>query len=364
MVSSLVDSENISISLVIPIFNSEKYISECLDKLINQSLKNIEILCIDYGSIDESKQLITEYSKVDSRIKLFECDNINIARNTGISCAKGEYILFLNPEDWIYINSCELLYDELIKNPCDVLFFKSSLFKEFSKKIYKNSEDSDIDLIQYFVGDNIFDYSDIGDKIFSLPFSLYNKIFNRQFLLSHNLIFQNDAFCDFTFFFEAIMQACKLKIFNKHIYIKRESYNEINPDYFKEIIFDLENLQNYFKSLESYYVFEKNLLNFIVDQIYSIYLSNDENQDEIYLIINNFFNSIKCDKSSYIRYISNLNNENLFFFRDVLESGSNSEFCLLVKYNSLLNENGKLKSEIFKLKKNINQLNDKLAYFE
>ena len=59
-----------------------------------------------------------------------------------------------------------------------------------------------------------------------------------------------------------------------------------------------------------------------------------------------------------------MSDENLFFFRDVLESGSNSEFCLLVKYNSLLNENGKLRSEIFKLKKNINQLNDKLAYFE
>ena len=362
--SSLVNSKNICISLIIPIFNSEKYISQCLDKLINQTLKNIEILCIDYGSMDGSKKLIKEYSKSDSRIKLFECNHINIARNIGINESRGEYILFLNPEDWIYINSCERLHDELIENPCDILFFKSSLFKESDEKIYKNSEESDIESIQYFVESNVFDYYDIGDKIFSLPFTLYNKIFNRQFLLNNNLIFQSDNFCDFTFFFKTVLNARRLKIFNKHIYIKRDCHNEVSLEYFKEIITDLENLQDYFKSLDNYYLFEKKLLNFIINHIHSIYLNNIGKQNEFYLIINEFFKSIKQDKSNYVKYISNLDNKSLFFFRDVLESETNSEYRLLVKYNHLLHENGKLKSEIFELKNEINQLKSKLEYFE
>ena len=262
MVNSLEDS-NICISLIIPILNSEKYVSQCLDTLINQSLNDIEVLCMDYGSVDGSKQLIYEYSEKDSRIKLFECDNINIARNKGMLESKGDYILFLNPEDWIYINSCERLQEELIINPCDILFFKSSLFNESTEKIYKNSDDSYIDTVQYFVGNNIFDYSDLGDKIFSLPFVLYNKIFNRHFLLSHNLVFQSDNFSELTFFYKAVLNANKLKIFNKHIYIKRELPNQVKLDNFREIIANLKELHDYFKSLEDYNLFEKKLLNFI-----------------------------------------------------------------------------------------------------
>lgn len=356
-------STDIYFSLIIPIFNSEKHISQCLENLINQSIKNIEIVCIDYGSTDESKQLILDYCNIDSRVTLFECDgNINIARNIGISKSKGEFLLFMNPEDLIYVNSCERLYEELIKNPCDVLFFKSSLFDE-ANKIYNDPINFDLENIYDFVGENIFNYSDINDKIFLLPIVFNNHVFSKKFLLSNNLLFSDSEFCDFSFFFKVILNAKNLKIFNKHIYNKRKVGQKFDDDYFEYILNDFDNLFDFFRNIEDYIFYEKQLLNFIIGKIYHFYLIS-ENKEKIYLLIYKYFNTICDDNGKYVKYISNLNNDNLFFFRDVLKSKTNSEYCLLVKYNKLLSENGKLTSEIFFLKKEVNHLKNQLSYFE
>ena len=89
------------ISVIIPVYNSEKYLNECINSIINQSLKEIEIICINDGSYDNSLNILNYYKKIDNRIIIINQKNkgVNSARNSGLKIAKGEFILFFDSDD-------------------------------------------------------------------------------------------------------------------------------------------------------------------------------------------------------------------------------------------------------------------------
>lgn len=115
-------SENIKVSVVIPAYNVEKYIKQCLDSVINQTLKDIEIICINDGSKDNTLAILKEFAQKDSRIKLIDKVNegISVARNQGMELARGEYISFIDSDDWIDENYLENLYNTAKKYDSDV----------------------------------------------------------------------------------------------------------------------------------------------------------------------------------------------------------------------------------------------------
>ena len=103
------------ISVIIPIYNSEKYLIECLNSVINQTLKNIEIICIDDGSTDNSSNILQIYNKFDRRFILLKQKNrgAGISRNKGIKISKGKFISFLDSDDMYYDDSAlEFLYNK------------------------------------------------------------------------------------------------------------------------------------------------------------------------------------------------------------------------------------------------------------
>ena len=107
------------ISVIIPVYNMEKFVKECLNSVVNQSLKDIEIICIDDGSIDNSLQILKDYEKNDKRIKILSQKNngVGSARNRGIDISKGEFIAFLDSDDkYINMNSLENLYNAAVNN--------------------------------------------------------------------------------------------------------------------------------------------------------------------------------------------------------------------------------------------------------
>ena len=110
------------ISIIIPVFNSESYLNKCLDSLVNQTYENIEILCINDGSSDSSLAILNEFSKKDSRIKVFSQSNKgqSSARNLGLKEAKGDYILFIDSDDWVDLDFCEKIICTIKENDCDI----------------------------------------------------------------------------------------------------------------------------------------------------------------------------------------------------------------------------------------------------
>lgn len=109
----------IKISIVIPFYKVENYIAQCLGSVVNQLLPDIEILCIDDYSPDESINIVRDYAKKDNRIRIFQHEEnrgVGAARNTGIKNAKGEYIFFLDPDDWLLEDALQRLYEAAKKH--------------------------------------------------------------------------------------------------------------------------------------------------------------------------------------------------------------------------------------------------------
>lgn len=114
-----------AISIIVPVYNVEKYLAECLDSLINQTFSDIEIICVNDGSKDNSQKILDEYAAKDSRIIVINQENagLSAARNTGIRNATGEYLLYIDSDDAIELNTCEVLWKEIETAQADIIVF-------------------------------------------------------------------------------------------------------------------------------------------------------------------------------------------------------------------------------------------------
>lgn len=114
--------ENPLITIIVPVYNVENYIEKCILSILNQTYSNIEILLVNDGSTDSSAEICEKYKTIDKRIKVYHLKNggVSKARNFAISKVTGKYIMFVDSDDWINENMCELLYTMLEENECDL----------------------------------------------------------------------------------------------------------------------------------------------------------------------------------------------------------------------------------------------------
>lgn len=162
----------LKVSVIIPVYNVEKYIKKCLDSLINQTLKEIEFIFVNDGTPDNSVKIIKEYQKKDKRIKLYEKANGGqaSARNLGLKYAKGEYIAFIDSDDYVDLELYEKLYNRAKKDDLDIVL--CNFYLTYPDKIIEASN-------------NITDESEKeltpSEYIMSTP-SPCNKIIKRKYL--------------------------------------------------------------------------------------------------------------------------------------------------------------------------------------
>ena len=110
------------ISIIVPVYNVEKYLRKCVDSILNQTFKDFELILVDDGSIDTSGKICDEYNLKDNRIKVIHKENggLSSARNAGLDIAQGEYIGFVDSDDWIELDMYEELYKICKENDTDV----------------------------------------------------------------------------------------------------------------------------------------------------------------------------------------------------------------------------------------------------
>ena len=127
------------VSIIVPVYNVEQYLSKCLDSLINQTYRNLEIICVNDGSKDESYRILDQYSKRDSRIVIVNQDNqgLSCARNTGMQYVHGLYLMFVDSDDWIDIDTCESAINCAEKYNADLVFW--GYIKEYADRSVKKS---------------------------------------------------------------------------------------------------------------------------------------------------------------------------------------------------------------------------------
>lgn len=133
------------VSIIIPVYNVAPYLRQCLDSAVNQTYQNIEIICVDDGSTDGSSEILDEYAKLDDRITALHKKNTGVAsaRNLALSVATGEYLLFIDGDDWIDIATCQKAISNVLSKPVDLIMW--SYIREFSdrslpKMIFQNQK--------------------------------------------------------------------------------------------------------------------------------------------------------------------------------------------------------------------------------
>ena len=171
------------ISVVIPVYNVEQYLAQCLDSIVNQTLKDIEIICINDGSADNSLNILNEYSNKDSRIKVcsFETSNGPLtARKTGVECAEGEYIMFVDSDDYLALDASELAYNKAVEMDVDMLQFSTLVHNcaNIDKKKVKNLNEKRLVPYDTLLKDEeVFKAAVIDNKY---SFTLWNKIYRTS----------------------------------------------------------------------------------------------------------------------------------------------------------------------------------------
>lgn len=141
---------NPKISVIIPVYNVEKFLDRCVQSVINQTLQDIEIILVDDESPDNCPQMCDEYAKQDKRIKVVHKKNggLGFARNSGLEVATGEYVTFLDSDDFVELNTYETLYNEARNNQLDICYFQHCRYLNDGTKVYKKNLVTEVEYVE------------------------------------------------------------------------------------------------------------------------------------------------------------------------------------------------------------------------
>ena len=213
----------IAVSVIIPVYNTEKYISICLNSVLNQTLKNIEIICINDGSTDDSLEILNEYANNDNRIKVISKSNEGqgIARNVGIKEARGEYIAFVDSDDFIKEDMLEKLYFSCKKNNLDLAMCKVASYDELSNKINDSLWYYSLGIFDDF-DKKVFSHNDTFEFTCEISVTPYNKLYKNSLIQKYDIKFaENLIFEDEVFFYDVYLKAKRVSIVDEVLYYYR-----------------------------------------------------------------------------------------------------------------------------------------------
>ena len=189
------------ISIIVPVYNVEMYLSACLDSIINQSYRNLEIIVINDGSTDMSLQIAESYSAKDDRVKVYSYENAGLseARNRGISVATGEYITYVDSDDQLYPEALKILYKTILKEKADIVqgeTIRGRVYEKIEPKVnYK--------VLRFNAQEAI---SDVLYQKILLP-SAWGKLYRRE--LFNDLQFEKGILYEDLNIFYLIFEKCK-----------------------------------------------------------------------------------------------------------------------------------------------------------
>jgi polysaccharide biosynthesis protein PslF len=230
--SSLAQSEQDNVdaplvSVIVAVYNVEKYLSQCLDSLVNQTLKNIEILVIDDASTDNSAGIINDYKARYPNIRVVNCEyNKGLAsvRNIGLRLARGQYVGFTDGDDWVDIRMCEIMYQRASDDNADVLIADANVFYEDTKTFGQ------------FFDQHI--RKTLNPQLKTMPFELrsdfrilllepvaWPKLYKRSFLQKQGLHFEDgmNSYEDICFHFSVLLKATRISLTDDALFFYRQN---------------------------------------------------------------------------------------------------------------------------------------------
>lgn len=241
------------ISIIIPIYKVEQYLNQCVDSVLSQTYKNLEVILVDDGSPDGCPAICDEYAIKDNRVKVIHKENggLSDARNAGLKVATGDYVIFLDSDDY-YNNECFIqdVVDALSSNPTDILCHQRQKFVEGQDDLKYPVPYSDDEINEKDFGRLIYKLSSAD----CLDASACMKVINREFLLHNELYFKSGMYSeDVEWFLRVLSVTNSMSLTNSITYCYRVRHTSISHS------IGLKNIQDLFFSIEKYSELYKSL---------------------------------------------------------------------------------------------------------
>ena len=228
----------IKVSIIIPVYNVEKYLEECLDSAVNQTLKEIEIIAVNDGSKDSSLDILNKYKKKYENFNVINQENKGLsgARNAGIKMAKGKYVYFLDSDDYIELDSMEICYKEMKKNNLDIITFDAIPFYDVSYTNKLDNETYKKKLHEYYDrtkkltsevmnGEDFYIYL---NKMKSYHSCIGFNVYKREYIEKNKLYFYEGILHeDEIYAIQSFIKANKVKYLPRKFYNRRIRENSI-----------------------------------------------------------------------------------------------------------------------------------------
>ncbi len=341
------------VSVIIPVYNVEKYLKECLDSVVNQTLKDIEIICVDDGSTDNSGAILDEYASKDSRIKVVHNENKGVgnARNTGLGLATGDYIYFLDSDDYIELNALEKLYNKSIELNLDICV---CMVKELNINTSQMSIQEYAIYKPYLPNKNVFSSYDVKNTIFHLFIGwIWDKLYKKSIILDNHLTFpefKNSE--DTAFTYMALILANRISTIQDPLIIHRINITtsisvnrEKEPEAF---ISAMELLKTNLNKIGKYKTFENGFLNyFITFSKWHLDTISETYKDDLYIKIKKYYET-NIRKNCHYKKLNNYTTEILYLYKNC------STYEQLKKLEEESNYNSTFKQNLFSIKNSKN----------
>ena len=341
----------VRISVIVPVYNCEDYLEESLGSILKQTFNDIEVICIDDGSTDDSLGILNEMASSDSRIQVFPQENqgAGAVRNYGMKKASGDYVYFFDADDYLLKEGLEKAYSNAIRNDSDIVFFKFDQYKD-NKFLTHSGPYIELQFKGADFDNFTFDWHDYRTGPFTGPFAPWLKLYKKEFLDAHECFrFPNDLnHNDVPFHVMTFLKASKISFVPEHLYRYRiDNAGSITNNRLKKYdhIFRIIQIVEDFLLSEDYMEeFKREFDYFKANRItYEMYGRPEE-----------YFYLAKEELKSVDLGNGLLSNDTSFKAKTILSSNSLEEYNYKIKVNeeinSLKRENKSLADEINSLK--------------
>ncbi|WP_338789120.1 glycosyltransferase family 2 protein [Metabacillus sp. FJAT-53654] len=292
------------VSVVVPIYNAEKYLEKCIKSILNQTFKDFELILVNDGSIDNSLDICNKYEKQDKRIIVIDKKNEGsiVTRRKGIEAATSKFIMFVDADDWINIQMIQKMYKEIVNHNVDIVV--CNMYRVLGKgALIKDKNES-----WYFKEDKVYEKEEIKKDIATaylhghpFPPSLCGKLYKKEVLLSSGKYLNTIQFLGDDLFYnlDMLLKINSLKIIIDPLYYYRLGgfTSKYMPYFFPDVVngymIQKEVIENYYSETRKreyngisimllnmlrssmYNLFNSNLNNIIIKETISEYLTNE-----------------------------------------------------------------------------------------
>ena len=368
------------ISVIMPVYNVEKYLENSLNSVLTQSFTDIEVICVNDESTDGSLEILKEFEQKDRRVKVINQKNRGNggARNTGLKHAKGEYVYFFDSDDALFPEALEKMYENITSNESDLVLFKVARYIEgeplnYNRPIFpldKKFKGKDFD-------DFTFTYKDIKYYIMdSGYFAVWAKFYKKEFLDEHGdiLVFpENTAFGDVRFHIASMILASRISFVNDFLYrytLSNKNSITQNKSNRMDIFGVVDSVEEFFMKTGYFEEFKDDFIKFKIHQL--LFYMFSANSDEYFNRVYEEFSKIKIEdynvptvyKGKYELVLDSRNYADFLRTITLFDNKRNEKYNIITstrESEKLKEENRKLKNRIKEYKsRKIIKLTDKL----